>query len=403
MGSRRLSILDWHALRLASFVIAILAASFLEFGCQSKKAPVAKELEKPAEPASGTVIKYGVPVVSGPMDSILLKDYVPDSSLVVPESKVPKARFPVIDVHAHVYAETKAEIADWVRTMDEVGIDKTVVLTEAVGSDFDRLVELYLKPYPDRFQLYCGIDTRDVGSNDYAQRAVRELVRCYEKGARGVGELSDKGWGFNASSTHPLPRQERLHADDARLASFWKKCAELKIPVNLHIADHPSCWQPLGPHQERTPDFQAFNLYGKDVPSYEELLAKRDRLLQQHPETRFIACHLSNQGNDLAAAAQALDHYPNLYMDISARDYELGRQPRTALRFLTRYRDRLLFGTDMGRDKKVYEAWWRLLETGDEFLPGRIWWRYYALEIPNQVLDLLYRGNAKRLLNWKAP
>ncbi len=113
-----------------------------------------------------------------------------------------------------------------------------------------------------------------------------------------------------------------------RLDLFWKKCAELKIPVNTHIADHPSCWQPLGPNQERTPDFQHFNLYGKDVPSYEELLGHRDRLLERHPDTRFIACHLSNQGNNLAAAGQALDRFPNLYFDISARDYELGRQPR---------------------------------------------------------------------------
>jgi predicted TIM-barrel fold metal-dependent hydrolase len=125
-------------------------------------------------------------------------------------------------------------------------------------------------------------------------------------------------------------------------------------------------------------------------------------LLERHPDTRFIACHLSNQGNNLAAAGQTLDRFPNLYFDIAARDYELGRQPRTALQFLTRYKDRILFGTDMGRDRKVYEAWWRLLETNDEFLPGRIWWRYYALGLSAEVLDSIYRGNAKRILNWKA-
>ena len=42
------------------------------------------------------------------------------------------------------------------------------------------------------------------------------------------------------------------------------------MPANVHIADHPSCWKPLGPNQERTPDFQHFNLYGKDVLSFEE-------------------------------------------------------------------------------------------------------------------------------------
>ncbi len=37
----------------------------------------------------------------GPMDSVLLKGYEPDSSLVVPRSTIVKANFPVIDVHTH--------------------------------------------------------------------------------------------------------------------------------------------------------------------------------------------------------------------------------------------------------------------------------------------------------------
>jgi uncharacterized protein len=380
--------------------LSLFLASILLSSCQTKPATQPTN-QAPAQGTGNPVVKYGVTVVSGPMDSILLKDYAPSSSLVVPETKVPKARVPAIDVHAHVYADTKEEVAEWVKTMDAVGVERSIILTDATGAEFDHLVDLYLKTYPDRFQLYCGLDTTDIGASDYPQRAVRELVRCYEKGARGVGELSDKGWGYNGSSRDPIPRNQRLHPDDPRLDLFWKKCAELKIPVNTHIADHPSCWQPLGPNQERTPDFQTFNLHGKDVPSYEDLLGHRDRMLERHPDTRFIACHLSNQGNNLAAAGEALDRFPNLYFDTSARDYELGRQPRTALQFLTRYKDRILFGTDMGRDQKVYEAWWRLLETSDEFLPGRIWWRYYALKLPAEVLDSVYRSNAKRILNWK--
>jgi hypothetical protein len=33
-------------------------------------------------------------------------------------------------------------------------------------------------------------------------------------------------------------------------------------------------------------------------------------------------------------------------------------------------------------------------------MPGRIWWRYYGLELSPQVLEKLYRGNALRILNW---
>jgi hypothetical protein len=105
----------------------------------------AKQERKPVE-------KFGVPVVAGPMDAVLLKDYAPDSSLKVPETQPAKARFPVIDVHAHVYAETPQEVAEWVRTMDEVGVELTVVLTEAVGKEFDRLVDLYLKLYRSNAQ-----------------------------------------------------------------------------------------------------------------------------------------------------------------------------------------------------------------------------------------------------------
>jgi uncharacterized protein len=350
-----------------------------------------------------STMKYGVQVSSGPMDSVLLKDYAPASSLVVPETRVGKAKFPVIDVHTHASMSgirSAADVDDWVKTMDETGIGMSVVFTEATGDKFERIAAMFAK-YPKRFQPYCGLDTSDIEAPDYSARAVRELERCYEKGARGVGELSDKGWGLNGSERNPRPRDRRLRADDPRLDAFWAKCAELGLPVNVHIADHPSCWKPLGPNQERTPDFQHFNMTGKDVPSYEELLASRDRLLAKHPKTRFIFCHFSNQGNDTAALAKVLDRYPNLYLDISARDYEIGRQPKTARAFLARYKDRLLFGTDMGRDKAMYQAWWRLLETGDEYIPGRIWWRYYGLELPAPVLESIYRGTALKVLNWR--
>lgn len=338
----------------------------------------------------------GVKAAPGPMDAVALKDYAPKPSLVVPETKVEKAKFPAIDAHAHVLARTPAEVRDWVRTMDEVGIETSIVLTSATGAQFDKLVELYLKPYPTRFQLFCGLDTEDIDKPDYPDRAAAELARCFKQGARGVGELSDKGTGFGRNA----PRDKRLHPDDPRLDKFWDKCAELNLPINMHVADHPSCWQPLGVYQERTPDYQHFNQYGKDVPSFEDLLAMRDRTLAKHPKTRFIACHLGNQGHDLASLAKILDKYPNLFVDISARDYEVGRAPRAAAKFLGKYRGRVLFGTDMGREKSMFRAWWRLFETADEFMPGRMWWRYAGLELPAPVLESLYRGNAKKVLNW---
>lgn len=345
--------------------------------------------------------EWGGPGVSagpGPMDIILVKDYAPRSSVVTKETFVPKAKYPAIDSHVHVVAKTPEEIADWVKTMDAVGIETSIVLTGKTGKAFDDLVELLPKKYPGRFLLYCGMDKTDIDKPDYSKRVVTELVRCYNKGARGVGEITDKGWGL--TETKDLARSKRLHHDDDRIDAFWDKCGELKMPVNIHVADHPSCWMPLDVYQERSPDYQHFNQYGKDVPSYEELIAKRNVTLEKHPNTIFIACHLGNQGHDLEKLSQTMDKYPNLYLDTSARDYEMGRTPRTSARFLSKYKDRIVFGTDQGREQSMYQIHWRLFETADEYFVGRVSWRYYGLDLPDPVLENIYRRTARNIFDF---
>jgi uncharacterized protein len=399
-------------LKKSAIGTAGLTLGSLAIGCKSPASNPASDVagEPPRDwhtDPEWRKIKYGdwggpgVSAGPGPMDAVLVKDYAPRSSVITKETFVPKARYPVIDSHVHALAKTPAEVADWVRTMDEVGMDKSIVLTEETGSAFDKLVDLFPKAYPDRFLLCCGLITEDMDKPDYSGRAVAELERCYNKGARGVGELIDKGYGLTQDTT--LPRNKRLHPDDSRLVAFWEKCAELKMPVSLHVADHPSCWTPLDVYQERSPDYQHFNQYGRDVPSYDELIEIRNRTLEKHPSTIFIACHLGNQGNDLEKLSLAMEKYPNLYLDTSARDYEMGRTPRASARFLNKYRTRIVFGTDQSREKSLYQIHWRLLETADEYIVGRVGWRYYGLDLSDPMLEALYRGNATRIFNWGKP
>ena len=81
----------------------------------------------------------------------------------------------------------------------------------------------------------------------------------------------------------------------------------------------------------------------------------------------------------------------------SARDYELGRTPRASAKFLNKYRERIVFGTDMGRKRSMYQIHWRLFETADDYIPGRVGWRYYGLELPDETLKALYRDTAKSI------
>ncbi|MGH9551009.1 MAG: twin-arginine translocation signal domain-containing protein, partial [Terriglobales bacterium] len=125
-------------------------------------------------------------------EHILLKDYRPKSIYKIPVTEIARSRFPIIDMHSHPYAKTAEEIAEWVKTMDAVGVEKTVILTSSVGAEFDATNRQYSK-YPDRFEMWCGFDYAGYDRPGFGAAAVRELERCHQAGARGVGELHDKG------------------------------------------------------------------------------------------------------------------------------------------------------------------------------------------------------------------
>src|SRR6185369_7485111 len=90
-------------------------------------------------------------------DQVLLKDYRPQSIYHIPETHVDKAKYPVIDVHTHVYAGDDAAVEKWVKTMDEVGLEKSIILSGNVGEKLDTVIARFGK-FPKRFQVWCGID-----------------------------------------------------------------------------------------------------------------------------------------------------------------------------------------------------------------------------------------------------
>ena len=87
-----------------------------------------------------------------PPDQILLKDYLPRSIFRLPETRVAKARYPILDMHSHDYAPTDADVGRWVDTMDAVGIEKTTILAGSTGAKFDQVLAKYRK-HPKRFEV----------------------------------------------------------------------------------------------------------------------------------------------------------------------------------------------------------------------------------------------------------
>jgi predicted TIM-barrel fold metal-dependent hydrolase len=166
------------------------------------------------------------------IDDLKLRDYRPESIYKVPVTNVAMAKYPAIDMHTHVYGRNDNEIARWIKAMDACGIEKAIVFTGATGERFDTLMKLYSK-YGDRFELWCGIDYTGYDQPGYGPAAVKELERCFKAGARGVGEAMFKGKGLSPSQRN----RSIMLPDDPRMDMIWEKCADLKLPVNIHISE----------------------------------------------------------------------------------------------------------------------------------------------------------------------
>lgn len=335
-----------------------------------------------------------------PPNELLLKDYHPRSIYKVPQTHVEKARFPVIDVHSHPYARTPEDVDRWVRVMDQVGVAKTVIMVGATGKAFDDTMALFGR-HPDRFEVWCGIALEGFNEPGFAEKAIAELVRCQKMGARGVGELSDKGRGLRART---VGRQTfTMHVDDPRMDPIFEKCAELNLPVNIHVGEDRWMYEPMDSGNDGLMNAFTWKVADEaDVLQHDKVVATLERAVKKHPRVTFIACHYANCCSDLSILARMFDACPNLYADMGARFAETAPIPRYMARFFERYQDRLLYGTDMGFSSEMYQSTFRILETEDEHFYSLSFstyhWPLHGLGLKPEILRKVYAGNARKIL-----
>jgi predicted TIM-barrel fold metal-dependent hydrolase len=332
-------------------------------------------------------------------NTILLKDYRPESIYRNGETIIQKARFPIIDLHSHEYPETVAEIGEWIKRMDRLGVDKTVLLTGRTGPDFDSVYQVYSK-YNGRFILFCGFDYTGYDQPGFGPDAVKELERCFKVGAKGVGELGDKGWG----EIYSLPVEAKgMHVDDPRMKPLLAKCGELGIPISVHVADPIWMYAKMDSTNDGLMNAHKWRLDNKPgIVGHAGMMKILTNAVRDHPGTTFIACHLANCSYDLSLLGAMFDRYPNLYADNAAQYAETSAIPRTAARFFEKYADRLVYGTDMGVDESMYKTTFRILETEDEHFYDRqisgYHWAMHGFGLSKEALSKIYRQNAVKIL-----
>lgn len=324
--------------------------------------------------------------------------YEPVSTLVVPEHKIGKAKFPFIDVHNHQSNMPTQDLGVLIKDMEQLNMSVMVNLTGLGGDRLKQSLRNIKDHFPKRFIVFTNVDFKGVGESNWGEKAASQLEEDVKSGANGLKIFKNLGFSVKDNNGN------RVTVDDPRLDPIWKKCGELKIPVLIHTADPKSFWDPMDDKNERWLELATHpnRRRGSENPvPFEQLIEEQHRLFKKHPKTIFIAAHFGWYPNDLGKLSQLLSDMPNVYVEFGAVIAELGRQPRAAKAFFEKFQDRILFGKDSWVPAE-YATYFRVLETEDEYFPYHkkyhAFWRMYGLGLSDAILKKVYYKNAIRII-----
>lgn len=341
------------------------------------------------------VITAFVVKAQGKMD---FEKYDPSSQLVVPEHKLTRAKFPFIDVHNHQFGMATQNLNDLVKDMDKLNMAVMVNLSGQSGDVLKKAVGNAKTNAPKRFIVFANINFDGIGENGWTAKAVKQLEEDVKNGANGLKIYKTLGLSVKDNNG------KRVTVDDKRLDPIWEKCGELKIPVLIHTADPKPFWDSLDEHNERWLELTTHpgrKRSNTDPAPFETLIQEQHNIFKKHPKTTFIAAHFGWFPNNLTRLGKLLDEMPNVVVEFGAVIAELGRQPKAAKAFFTKYQDRILFGKDSWVPEE-YSTYFRVLETEDEYFPYHkkyhAFWRMYGMGLPDDILKKVYYKNALRIV-----
>src|SRR6185436_4659349 len=324
--------------------------------------------------------------------------YNPTSTLVVPEHKLTKAKFPFIDVHNHQESMPSMDLSTLTIEMDKLNMTVMVNLSGRSGSSIVQSVKNIKEHYPKRFIVFANVDFSGVGEKDWGEKAAKQLEEDVKNGANGLKVFKNLGLAARDLNGKLIP------IDDPRLDPIWDKAGELKIPVLIHTADPKPFWDPMDEKNERWLELATHDRRKRsdtDPAPWQTLINEQHRMFKKHPKTIFINAHFGWYANDLSQLGKLLDEIPNMNIEFGAVIAELGRQPRTAKIFFEKYQDRILFGKDSWAPEE-YATYFRVLETEDEYFPYHkkyhAFWAMYGMGLPDSILKKIYYKNALRII-----
>ncbi len=328
-----------------------------------------------------------------------------------------------IDIHTHIRSEQQF-LVDF---MDEWNFKFCTVCT--IGSS-----SKYLQPQIDTAKMlynkdprhYAWITTFDVSNReepDWAKSVIVKLKDDFNNGAVGVKVWKAIGMQYKKSNG------EYLQLDDPVFTPIFNFIAQEEKTLMAHMGEPIHAWMPTyttkkGVGRNYWAKHPEYSFWDKpELPSYSDIMAARDHVLERHPNLKFVGAHLGSMEFDVDEMITRFERYPNFAVELGGRTrYFMWQARGKVYDFFIKYQDRLMYGTDKGsrftmtdeikkETKKEIEfrnnLFLRYYATNDEIPWGNIIagdrpkpqpsYNVTGLNLPKEVLDKFFYKNA---VNW---
>jgi predicted TIM-barrel fold metal-dependent hydrolase len=281
---------------------------------------------------------------------------------------------------------------------------------------------------PQHFHFLTTFSMKGFGGPSWTADTIRHIDAEVAQGAVGVKVWKNVGM-VERDAQHHL-----IMLDNPGFDGVMAHLEELRIPLVAHQAEPKNCWLPLDQMTTENDrsyfrDHPEYYMYlHPQMPSYESLMAARDRFVARHPKLIFIGAHLASLEWSVEEISKFFDAYPNATADLAARmtqvQYQSNADREKVRQFFIKYQDRLLYGTDLTEDPpdpharaqnppadgtpfeteadNFWRSDWLYLATSDVQNIDAIKAKVKGLALPRAVIDKIYYSNAHRVF-WRLP
>jgi Amidohydrolase len=317
-----------------------------------------------------------------------------------------------VDIHVHINTSDTALI-------DQAAADHFRLLTINVDypdfpplADQQRIAEALVASHPERVAFAAAFSMQGWDEPGWQQGVIQRLDSAFAQGAVAVKVWKNIGMEFRDAKGH------LVMIDDPKFDAVFEFIRQRNKVLIGHQGEPRNCWLPVADmtvnnDKEYFREHPQYHMFlHPEMPTYEEQMAARDRMLERNPRIKFMGAHMASLEWSVDRLAAFLDRYPNTVVDLAARmgqvEFQSNQNRAKVRRFFIRYQDRLLYGTDTAQNigdksqelrREAHENWlrdWRYLNTEQSFKVPELDAPVHGLGLPKDVVRKIYSANAQR-------